>query len=117
MYYVRFEGTNKGGQHFTAWVTWDRDTGYGIDEKKRCKFETLEGAQRVFASIKKLAAKDPTRSGAIVKRVACDRCQGTGVYRWGTVTDGRGRSGECYRCCGQGFHLHEVEVFTHLKVS
>lgn len=33
----------------------------------------------------------------------CEKCKGTGQYRWGAVVNGKAsKSGECYSCRGTG---------------
>lgn len=43
------------------------------------------------------------------ERVKCDRCDGTGVYKWGAIINGRAQyAGVCYKCDGAGTVVERV---------
>jgi hypothetical protein len=44
----------------------------------------------------------------------CERCNGTGEYRWGAVINGRSEhSGECYHCGGKGKQNLDDKIRCH----
>ena len=35
--------------------------------------------------------------------IKCHRCNGTGIYSWGSTVNGKpSKTGECFACCGKG---------------
>jgi hypothetical protein len=91
--------------------------------------ETISTAElrREFATLRRNALAFATRDGwmsavsAIAREMAdgddptpmqwvlsareasteCERCRGTGVYKWGAVVNGKPtHTGTCYQCCG-----------------
>ena len=85
-------------------------------EELRERFRTLRRNAGIAASydewfeeVQNLLADndDPTPdewvAAAEAATVKCGRCQGTGVYRWGAVINGRStHQGACYQCEGKG---------------
>lgn len=52
----------------------------------------------------KLIKIDRNGSRHYVGEVACDRCGGDGIYKWGAMINGERPqyAGTCYKCCGAG---------------
>ena len=72
-----------------------------------------------MASVMELIKTDKNGTKYFNKRVWCDRCGGSGTYRWGAIqTDGNGHvigstyAGTCFKCNGAGKVWEIVKEYT-----